>query len=62
MDIKQIEQCDNVQELSNELEITRNQIFASQNFNSGQMFIDAKLRQNAIFKRVNQISKAKGES
>lgn len=62
MDIKQIEQCDNVQELTNELEVTRNQIFASQKFNSGFMFIDAKSRQNAILERVKAIARARGES
>ncbi len=55
MNIQEIEICNNAQELSNELEITRNQIFASQNFNSGEMFIDAKSRQNAIIKRIKEL-------
>ena len=56
MNIKEIEQCDDVQKLYNELEITRDQIFASQNFKCGQMFVDAKSRQNAIIKRAKELS------
>ena len=55
MTLEEIKITSDRQALVEILQQTENQLFAARNFKSGQMYVDAKLRQNAAMSRAEEI-------